>query len=604
MTLTTTAMRGLLMRRLLLIPIFLAACTGGAPSEVDALRFIESAETELAAIAVPTSQMAWVAATFITEDTEALSARQQTEFAETVKRLATEAARFDGTTMPPELKRRFLLLKLALPAPPPPDPDAAAEMIGLQVGMEADYGRGEWCPPEGGDCLNLDALSAIIAESRNPDSLTMAWEGWRTIAPPMRDRYARFVELSNEGARNLGFADVGAMWRSGYDMPADSFAIELERLWQQVEPLYAQLHAYTRTRLRTTYGDQVPATGPIPAQFLGNMWSQEWGTIADLLIPSDAKPTFDLSAILMERKLDAAAMVRMGEDFFLSLGMDSLPTTFWSRSQLTRPRDRDVVCHASAWDIDAKDDIRIKMCIRPNAEDFVTIHHELGHNFYQRAYKDQPYLYQNGANDGFHEAIGDALALAVTPAYLQQVGLLAAPPSVASDTMLLLRQAIDKIAFLPFGLLVDQWRWGVFDGRITPENYNSAWWELRTKYQGIAPPGPRPADAFDPGAKYHVPANTPYTRYFLARVLQFQFYRALCDAAGHEGPLYRCSFAGSPEAGAKLNAMLQLGASVPWPDALEQLTGSRTMDAGAMVEYFEPLLAWLKVQNEGQPVGW
>jgi peptidyl-dipeptidase A len=359
-----------------------------------------------------------------------------------------------------------------------------------------------------------------------------------------------------------------------------------------------------RTRLRARYGDLVPADGLIPAQLLGNMWSQEWGNIADLAIPSRAAPSTDLTALLRARNTDALQMVRYGEGFFLSLGFDSLPGTFWQRSLFVRPRDRDVVCHASAWDIDARNDVRIKMCITPTAEDFVTVHHELGHNFYQRAYADQPYLYQNGANDGFHEAIGDAIGLSITPAYLQQVGLLDALPSTAADTMLLLRQALDKIAFLPFGLLVDQWRWRVFDGSVTRDQYNDAWWDLRKKYQGIAPPGPRPADAFDPGAKYHVPANTPYTRYFLARVLQFQFYRALCEAAGHTGPLYRCSFFGSKEAGQRLNAMLALGASKPWPDVLEQLTGSRTMDAGAMVEYFEPVLAWLEVQNAGHPVGW
>jgi peptidyl-dipeptidase A len=593
------------MRRTSPLLFLLAACaTPGTPSQEEASAFLDSAETVLATLAVPASQMAWVAATYITEDTEALSARFQTEFGAAVQQLATSAARFDDTPMPDELRRRFLLLKLSLAAPPPADPDRAAEMSALQVGMEADYGRGSWCPPGDGECLNLDALSEVIAKSRDADSLRMAWEGWRTVSPPMKDRYTRWAELANEGARGMGFADAGAMWRSGYDMDPDSFATEVERLWQQVAPLYQELHAYVRTRLRAKYGDLVPADGPIPAQFLGNMWSQEWGNIADLALPAGATPSYDLTALLSARGTTPLEMVRTGERFFLSLGFDSLPASFWARSQFTRPRDREVVCHASAWDIDAKNDIRIKMCIEPNADDFVTIHHELGHNFYQRAYAGQSPLYQNGANDGFHEAIGDAIALSITPAYLRETGLLGAVPSAAADTMLLLRQALDKIAFLPFGLLVDQWRWRVFDGTITPDQYNDSWWELRTRYQGIVPPGPRPAEAFDPGAKYHVPANTPYTRYFLARVLQFQFYRALCDAAGHEGPLYRCSFFDSKEAGERLNAMLELGASKPWPEALEQLTGSRTMDAEAMVEYFEPVLEWLKAQNAGQPVGW
>ncbi|MEX1049943.1 MAG: M2 family metallopeptidase, partial [Gemmatimonadales bacterium] len=492
---------------------------------------------ELAALAEPVGRMAWIAATYITEDSEILSARFQTEYALTVQRLATTAARFDATPMPDDLRRRFLLLKLSLAAPPPADPALAGEMTRLQVGMEADYGRGQWCPPSGGTCLDLGALSRIIATSRNADSLRMAWEGWRTVSPPMRDRYARFVALSNQGARTLGFPDAGAMWRSGYDMPPDAFAAEVERLWQQVRPLYLQLHAYVRRRLREHYGDQVPARGAIPAHLLGNMWAQQWSTVADLILPAAAEPTFDLTAILRERGLDAAVMVRIGEGFFLSLGFDSLPATFWTRSQFTQPRDRNVVCHASAWNVDSRDDLRIKMCIEPTAEELVVIHHELGHNFYQRAYNTLPFLYQNGAHDGFHEAIGDAIALAITPGYLQQVGLLDALPSAAADTMLLLRQALDKIAFLPFGLLVDQWRWGVFAGRTTPADYNRSWWDLRTRYQGVAAPGPRPAEAFDPGAKFHVPANVPYTRYFLAHVLQFQFYRSLCQAAGHQGPL-------------------------------------------------------------------
>lgn len=593
------------MRRYLLCSLLLAVVVGcDRRSEDDARKFMDGAEAELRVMSEPAGRMAWIAATFITEDTEALSAKFQTEYAVLVKRLATEAAEFDDVTMAPELRRRFLLLKLTLAAPPPADSLLAAEMIGLQVGMEAAYGRGQFCPPGGGACRNLDALSRVLATSRNIDSLRAAWEGWRTISPPMRADYARFVELSNDGARSLGFADAGAMWRSGYDMEPDAFAAEVERLWQQVAPLYEQLHAYVRTRLRARYRNMVSADGPIPAHLLGNMWSQEWGNIADLVVPAGARPTYNLTALLKAKKVDALGMVRMGEGFFLSLGFDSLPPSFWSRSQFTRPRDRDVVCHASAWDIDNQQDLRIKMCIEPTGEDFVTIHHELGHNFYQRAYAEQSFLHLNGANDGFHEAIGDAVALSITPSYLQRVGLLTTMPSAAADTMLLLRQALDKIAFLPFGLLVDQWRWKVFAGEITPENYNTAWWELRTRYQGITPPGPQPADAFDPGAKYHVPGNTPYTRYFLARILQFQFYQALCSAAQHEGPLYRCSFYGSRDAGARLDAMLKLGASQPWPDVLEELTGTRQMDAGAMVAYFEPLLAWLTVQNAGQPVGW
>jgi peptidyl-dipeptidase A len=421
----------------------------------------------------------------------------------------------------------------------------------------------------------------------------------------MRDRYTRFVALANEGARGLGFADAGAMWRSNYDMSPEDFARETDRLWDQVRPLYLQLHAYVRARLVERYGsDAVPPEGLIPAHLLGNMWAQEWGNIYSLVAPANVPPPTDITELLKQHQVDPLGMVRYGQGFFTSLGFDSLPPTFWQRSLFVKPRDREVVCHASAWDVDNREDLRIKMCIDVNGVDFVTVHHELGHNFYQRAYEHQPFLFLNGANDGFHEAVGDAIALAVTPGYLKQVGLLAELPSAASDTAQLLRQALDKVAFLPFGLLIDRWRWGVFSGAIKPTEYNQAWWDLRAKYQGLAPPLPRTEADFDPGAKFHVASNVPYTRYFLARILQFQFYRALCREAGFTGPLYRCTFYGNRAAGARLERMLAAGQSRPWQEILYEMTGERSMDASALVEYFQPLQAWLEAQNKGKKVGW
>jgi len=578
-----------------------------APTLAEARRFIDAAERELESRVVPVSRAAWVAANFITEDTEDLSAWFQTDYANAVQRLASASSRFDRVAMPDSLRRRFLLLKLSLAAPPPPDSALAAEMVALQVGMEADYGKGTYCRQRNGaqECLQITQIDSIMADSRDPAELLDIWDGWHRVGAPMRDRYARFAALANQGARTLGFADAGAMWRSGYDMPPDAFAAEMDRLWAQVRPLYLSLYTYVRHKLVERYGPSVvPPNGMIPAHLLGNLWAQDWSNVFPIVAPAGAQPSVDITARLRAHDVDALRMVRYGEGFFTSLGFDSLPATFWQRSLFTRPRDREVVCHASAWDVDNRDDLRIKMCITPTGTDFVTVHHELGHNFYQRAYNTQPFFYQNGANDGFHEAIGDAIALSITPAYLRQVGLIDSLPSAASDTMLLLRQALDKVAFLPWGLLVDRWRWGVFSGEIAPANYNQAWWDLRARYQGVSAPDRRPADAFDPGAKYHVPSNTPYARYFLADILEFQFYRALCRAAGHTGPLYTCSFYGSREAGRRLNAMLQMGASRPWPDALEQLTGSRQMDASAILEYFAPLQAWLDRQNQGQPVGW
>jgi peptidyl-dipeptidase A len=420
----------------------------------------------------------------------------------------------------------------------------------------------------------------------------------------MRDDYRRFVELANMGARELGFADTGAMWRSGYDMPPEEFAAELNRLWGQVRPLYEALHCHVRARLREHYGDAVPAGGPLPAHLLGNMWAQSWGNVYELVAPPDADPGYDLDERLEAAGYDPLEMVRSGENFFSSLGFAPLPDTFWERSMFTKPADRDVVCHASAWDVDQVDDLRIKMCIKITAEDFRTIHHELGHNYYQRAYNQQPFLYRNSANDGFHEAIGDVIALSVTPSYLVEIGLLENEPDPAKDLGLLMGDALDKVAFLPFGLLIDQWRWKVFSGEIPAEGYNQGWWDLRLKYQGIAPPVERTEQHFDPGAKYHIPGNTPYTRYFLAHVLQFQFHRDLCAIAGYQGPLNRCTIYGSAEAGERLARTLEMGQSRPWPEALALISGSGEMDATAILDYFAPLKAWLDEQNAGRRCGW
>jgi peptidyl-dipeptidase A len=412
------------------------------------------------------------------------------------------------------------------------------------------------------------------------------------------------VELANKGARELGFKDMGAMWRSKYDMTPEEFAAELDRHWEQVRPLYVSLHAYVRWKLRAKYGDIVPASGPIPAHLLGNMWAQTWDNVYPLVAPKGADPGFDLTAILKGRNTDPLQMTRYGEGFFSSLGFDLLPKTFWERSMFTKPKDREVVCHASAWDIDMVDDLRIKMCIDITAEDFTTIHHELGHNYYQRAYDKQPVLFRDSANDGFHEAVGDTVALSVTPEYLVRLGLLDKAPDTSKDIGLLLAKALEKVAFLPFGLVIDQYRWKVFSGEITPAEFNKAWWELRRKYQGVAPATPRGEDGFDPAAKYHVAANVPYMRYFLADILQFQFHRSLAKTAGCTGPLNRCSIYGSKEAGKKLNDMLAMGCSRPWPDALEAVTGQRQMDATAIRDYFAPLQAWLDEQNKGRPIGW
>ena len=581
--------------------------TQSKPTVADAEAFMKKAEAELAENATYTAKASWVQSNFITDDTEALAAYANEQNIKLTTELVEEAKQFEGLDLPPELARKFKLLKLSLTAPAPKDPKLRRELTQITASLEGDYGKGKYCPkgsrPE--DCLDITAIEERMAHSTNPDELKELWAGWHAVGAPMRQRYARFVELSNQGSREIGFKDTGTMWRSNYDMAPDAFSADLERLWNQVRPLYLSLHTYVRARLVEKYGPQVvPPDGPIPAHLLGNLWSQQWGNIYPVLGVKEETKSFDVTDLLKKKNLDARGMVRYGEGFFTSMGFAPLPKTFWERSLFTKPADRDVVCHASAWDVDNEDDLRIKMCIQIRGEDFVVIHHELGHNFYQRAYKDQPFLFKNGANDGFHEAIGDAIALAITPEYLHKVGLLEQVPQGTDDIPDLLKQALDRVAFLPFGLLIDQWRWKVFSGEITPANYNQAWWDLKLKYQGVVPPVPRSEADFDPGAKYHVPANVPYTRYFLAHILEFQFYRALCRESGFQGPLHKCTFYGSKEAGARFNKMLEMGQSKPWPDALEAATGERQIDGSAILEYFAPLQKWLDEQNKGKKQGW
>ena len=589
-------------------PFASAAAMQAAPAEAET--FMRDAEARLDDVGVKASRASWVQSTYITDDTEALSASANEEVLATTTELVNEAKRFKGAQLSPVLQRKFMLLRLALTAPAPNNPAERKELAQIGSWLEGTYGKGKYCPKTGpfaGKCLGQSEMEEAFATTKDEAVLKDLWVGWRSFAPEMRQRYARGVELSNKGAQELGFKDTGVLWRSNYDMTPERFSAELNRLWEQLRPLYLSLHAYVRSQLVKKYGPQVvPPNGPIPAHLLGNIWAQDWTNIYDLLDVPGKDSGLDLTPVLQQKKFTYLKMVKTGENFFVSLGFDPLPKTFWERSMFVRPRDRDVVCHASAWDIDNKNDVRLKMCIQIRDEDFRTIHHELGHNFYQMAYQNQPPLFQGSANDGFHEAVGDTIALSITPEYVQEIGLIQQAPPPSEDLALLMHKALEKVAFLPFGLLIDQWRWDVFSGKITPAGYNKAWWELREKYQGVAPPVARSEKDFDPGAKYHVPGNVPYSRYFLADVLQFQFQRGLCRTIGYKGPLHRCSIYNNKVAGERLKMMLEMGASRPWPEALYALTGERQMDATAILDYFAPLKQWLDEQNakNGVKVGW
>ncbi len=620
------------------LPVLAAQAPAGQPTAADAHAFVQQMNADYKARYVEPNAAEWVAETYITDDTQMLTARANEAW---LKWLASEieaARRFDGVQgIDPKDQRALDLLKLQTAMPAPKNPAHLTELTTLLSRLTAAYGSGKYCrdPADPDSCRNLDQLSEVLAKDRDWDHDLDAWAGWHKVGRGMLQDYKRFAELLNEGARDLGYADAGAMWRSSYDMPADEFAAETDRLWSQVKPLYGDLQCYARNRLAEKYGDRMPKDGTIPAHITGNMWAQDWSNLYPLLQPWPGVGSLDVDSRLVaqrQEKLDglrakaggepaplelaalerdadlasAIAMVRRSEDFYTSLGFPALPKSFYEKSMLLRPRDRDALCHASAWPMDVgSTDMRIKMCIRPTEEDQYTIYHEMGHIYYYLAYKDIWPIFQSGANDGFHEAIGDTIRLNITPAYLEQIGL--AGKAEGGDKAMLnaqMKLALEKVAFLPFGLLIDKWRWGVFDGSIAPDKLNEGWWDLRRKYQGLSSPvAATPAD-FDPGAKNHVPTNVPYMRYFLADILQFQFYRSLCEAAGHTGPLSQCSIYGNKEAGAKFWKMLGEGASQPWQKTLKELTGSERMDASAIIDYFAPLHAWLKQQNQGKSCGW
>jgi peptidyl-dipeptidase A len=576
------------------------------PPEESADEFVARINAELDELGTEVAAANWVRSTYLTEETAILASAAAEKYLAWHGRAVADSRQYEGQELSPETARALKLLKLSTAEPAPDDAAKRKELATIKTDLAGMYGSGEYCPDDGRECMTLTDLTTIMAESRDFEELLDAWMGWRKVAVPMRDKYQRFAELTNEGASELGYEDLGEMWRASYDMTPAEFDAESLRLWQQVKPLYDELHCHVRATLAEHYGeDKVPTDQPIPAHLLGNMWSHSWDPLYDLLEPYPGVASLDVDKAIREQDYSPVEMVESAEEFYVSLGMPELPDTFWERSLLSQPADRDVICHASAWQIGWDNDVRIKMCIQQTYEELRVIYHELGHNYYYTANQDQPPLFQGGANAGFHEGIGDTITLSMTPRYLQEVGLIdSAEISYEATINRQMQQALAKVAFLPFGKLIDEWRWGVFSGKITPENYNKAWWDLRTRYQGIAAPVERSEDDFDPGAKYHVPANVSYTRYFIAHILQFQFQRALCKAAGHEGPLNECSIYGSKAAGDRLMAMLEVGASEPWQDTLEKLTGTREMDATAIIDYFQPLMTWLQEQNRDRRCGW
>ena len=551
----------------------------------------------------------WISSNFITYDSQKVIADYGTKY--TLKSLerSRQAASFDRLNTSKENRRMLNILKSSFVMPPPLDEMLASELSEITTNLEAMYGSGEHCF-DNGECYDLEAFESIIDNSRDPKELLRAWEGWHEIGKPMKPMYMRMVEIGNQGSVDLGYEGLSDLWFSKYDMPADDFLDDTDRVWNDVKPLYEALHCHVRAKLNEHYGDEVISkTGPLPVHILGNMWGQSWSNIYDLVYEEKPDSKYiDITKIIDEKSLSEIEMVEYAEDFFISMGFKPLPETFWERSLFVKPRDRSVVCHASAWNLDpANNDLRIKMCIEKNEEDFITIHHELGHIFYYQAYNHIPTVFQAGANDGFHEAFGDLLTLSITPDYLVDIGFISkddAKEAKQDPIALLMKQALDGVVIIPWALMLDKWRSGVFNGEIDERNLNSSWWSLREEYQGINSSYPRSENYFDPGAKYHIPGNTPYTRYYLASIMQYQFHEALCNLIDYDGYLHECSIYGNKEAGDKIITTMAMGQSLPWQDAFENLTGSRQLSGKSILNYYAPLKKWLDEENKNRTCGW
>ena len=580
-------------------------------NESDVEAFLERVELEDKTLGPIASSASWIGSNFITYDSQKVVADYGKRFQLLALERARQASSFDDVEVSNTNRRKLNLIKSSFVMPSPLDEALAGEISTISAELDAMYGTGQHCFGEG-DCHDLEAFEKIIDNARDPEELLRAWEGWRNIGKPMKDMYLRMVEIGNLGAKDLGYDGLTDLWFSQYDMPADEFLAETDRVWGELKPLYDALHCHVRNELSEHYGEGVVSKeGSLPAHVLGNMWGQSWANIYDIVYTPDNlgnSTGIDLTKVLAEKNVDEIEMVKIAENFFLSLGFESLPETFWERSLFIKPQERSVVCHASAWNLDSDaNDLRVKMCIERNAEDFSTIHHELGHIFYYQAYSEQPSIFQSGANDGFHEAVGDLLTLSITPDYYQKIGMISAAEAknAKSDPIsLLMQQALDGVVSVPWTLMLDKWRAGVFSGETSEAELNNSWWQLREYYQGIGAPRDRDADAFDPGAKYHIPGNTPYTRYYLAKILQYQFHESLCNQMGFEGPLHECSIYDNELAGEKLRAMLALGQSQEWQVALEALTGSKSLSGKSMLNYYKPLKDWLDVQNTGRACGW
>ena len=464
--------------------LLLSACGENAIMEdktrETAKQFVARIQAEGALLEEESSAAQWVRNTYITPDTAILARKAGERSLAFQSSMVKQAKQFRDADMDTETARAIELILRGSSAPAPNDAALRTELSAILTNMEGQYGAGQYCNAAG-VCRELQELESVLAQSRDYDELLDVWQGWRQVSSPYRKEYQRFVEIGNQGAKDFGYTNLADLWQGGYDMESEVFVEESRRLWGEVKPFYDELHCYVRGRLSETYGaEKVPNEGPIPAHLLGNMWSQTWDNIYDIAEPYSGVASLDVTSALVDQGYDELQMTKTAEAFFTSLGLPSLPDSFYKNSMIKKPRDRNVVCHASAWDIDNGNDPRIKQCVEINEEQLETLHHELGHIYYYLMYKDQPSVFKGGAHDGFHEAIGDTIQLSMTPAYLKKKGLISETVESYEATInKQMKMALQKIAFLPFGKMIDEWRWQVFSGEIAPEDYNAGWWRLR-----------------------------------------------------------------------------------------------------------------------------
>ncbi|XP_052805713.1 angiotensin-converting enzyme-like [Mya arenaria] len=547
----------------------------------------------------------WIYHTNITSHNQQKMTELSLQWSEFAKNESVKASEFDLNAITDASLKRQIEKILDVGISGYEDTSVLNKIADLEAEMTDIYSAAEWCKSQG-ECYKLEpGLTEIITNSRNYDELLAAWKGWRDVSGKhMRAKYQEFVELMNMAIKaGERYSDMGDYYRSWYEDP--QFETDVRNLFDELAPLYDQLHIYVRRKLKEHYGaNKFPTSGHIPAHLFGNMWAQGWSNIFDLLAPYPEADQTNLTKAMIDQNYNVTHMYEMAEEFFTSIRLKKMPDTFWTHSMLERPPDRDVVCHASAWDMNNGTDFRIKQCTIVTGDQFNTVHHEMGHVQYYLEYINQPYLYRSGANPGFHEGVADIASLSFqTPEHLKEIGLIQELPSGnEGDINFLFQMALRKVAFLPFGYLIDQWRWSVYRGQTTPANYNTEWWKLRCQYQGISPPVERSEDDFDPGAKYHIASNTPYIRYFVSYVLQFQWHQALCELIGKAEPLHRCDIYRNITAGNRLKEMLQMGSSKQWGEALFTLTRgtsgeTRKLSAAPLLSYFKPLQEWLTQRN-------